>query len=200
MQLQRLGEVLDGPGILAQLHPCQPAQAIDRFERFAGLDVAIERRHDLREPAKVEQCLATQTLRRPRLRTQLQGRVERHQCGRGFVVPQQQPAALDQVFHVRRIALVRAGDGPVKVRQGLGGLTTFHAQPAAQAVDVRQRRLQFDGMIKLRQRQVHPLEPDVRLRQIGVRLVRIRLERNRGFQVAHRIAEALLPHCARRPG
>ena len=63
VQLERLGEILDGARILAQLGPGQAAAAIDRLERLARLQVAIERLDDFLETAQPEQGLRPQALR-----------------------------------------------------------------------------------------------------------------------------------------
>ena len=49
VQLERLGEIFDGAGVLAQLGPSQAAAAIDRLERLARLQVAVKRLDHLLE-------------------------------------------------------------------------------------------------------------------------------------------------------
>ena len=95
VQLERLREIFDGAGILAQLGPGQTAAAIDRLERLARLEVAVERLDDLVEPAQPEQRLRPQPLSQRMVLAQRQRRVERSQRFGVLPAAQEQPPTFD---------------------------------------------------------------------------------------------------------
>src|SRR6516165_6035053 len=66
VQLQRPREIFDGAGMLPQLRPRQAPAAVDRLQRLALLQVAVECLDGLLEPAQLEQALRAQALR-PRM-------------------------------------------------------------------------------------------------------------------------------------
>ena len=62
VELERLGEVFDRAGVLAELGPSQAAAAVDRLERLAGFEVTVKRLDDLGETPQPEQGLGPQAL------------------------------------------------------------------------------------------------------------------------------------------
>ena len=193
MHLQRLCEILDSAGVLAQLGPRQAASSIDRLQWFPRLQIPVECLDDLIETAQPEQGLGPQTLRQRVVLPQRQSRIERHQRFGVFRLTQQQSTTFDVVVDPIRAVRVLAFDCPVEVGECQCRFVALLMKPGPKAIEVRQPWLELDTVIQLSEGQVQFVQPAVGLGQVDIGLVRVRLPLDRQFQVSDGVFESLLP-------
>ncbi len=144
VQLERLREILDGAWILAQLGPGQAAASIDRLQRFARLQVAVERLDDFLETAQPEQGLRAQALAQRMVLVAAPGprrtsRALRRACRRAS---NSRPRSTWSSTWYGLFVFSRSIAWS-KSLESQGRLVAFQVEPGPQAIEVGQPRLEL---------------------------------------------------------